>query len=109
MYSIYPNFDGFNRFYRAYRRKPFVVGEYGLWGEDNPSWVKRLFRWARKHRRTRLLVYYTTVADVDPFQIWNHPRSRRAVRKILNRKRYPAFAPEAKNYAGRTGGVGEGG
>ncbi|HSJ18488.1 MAG TPA: hypothetical protein VK920_10380 [Solirubrobacterales bacterium] len=109
MYSIYPNFDGFNRFYRAYRGKPFVVGEYGLWGEDNPSWVKRMFRWARNHRRARLLVYYTTVADSDPFKIWDHPRSRRMMRKILNRKRYPAFAPEANDYAGPTGGVGAGG
>jgi hypothetical protein len=109
MYSIYPNFDGFNRFYRAYRGKPFVVGEYGLWGEDNPKWVKRMFRWARKHRRTRLLVYYTTVAETDPFQIWRHPRSRRVMRKILNRRRYPPFAPEARSYAGPTGGVGAGG
>lgn len=106
MYSIYPNFDGFNRFYRAYRKKPFVVGEYGLWGEDNSGWVKRMFRWAQKRNRTRLLVYYTDVADTNPFQIWHHPRSRRAMRRILNRNRYPEFAPEATSYSGPTGGVG---
>lgn len=98
MYSIYPNFDGFNRFYRAYRGKPFVVGEYGLWGEDNPAFVKRMFRWSRRHGRSRLLVYYTDVSEVNPFQIWHHPSSRRTMRKILNRKRYPPYAPEAREY-----------
>jgi hypothetical protein len=98
MYSIYPNFDGFNRFYRAYRRKPFVVGEYGLWGEDNPAFVKRMFGWSRRHSRSRLLVYYTTVADVNPFQIWHHPQSEQTMRRILNRKRYPQYAPEARDY-----------
>jgi len=108
MYSIYPNFDGFNHFYRAYRKKPFVVGEYGLWGEDNPGFVKRLFRWGKKHSRTRLLVYYQSHAEVSPFQIWHHPRSRRTLQRILNRKRYPQYAPEAKKYppSPPTGGVG---
>jgi hypothetical protein len=107
MYSIYPNFDGFSRFYRAYRRKPFVVGEYGLWGEDNPGFVKRLFGWARRHKRTRLLAYYVSQSEVSPFQIWHHPRSRHTMRKILNRKRYPEYAREAKAYP-PTGGVGAG-
>jgi hypothetical protein len=107
MYSIYPNFDGFNRFYRAYRRKPFVVGEYGLWGEDNPGYVKRLFGWSRRHSRTRLLVYYEDVTEQNPFQIWRHPASQRTLRRILNRKRYPQFAPEVKDYPS-TGGTATG-
>ena len=106
MYSIYPNFDGFNRFYRAYRRKPFVVGEYGLWGEDDPAFVKRLFGWARRHERARLLVYYQAQTEVSPFKIWNHPRSKRVMRRILDRRRYPQFAPEVASYPTPTGGVG---
>jgi hypothetical protein len=98
MYSIYSNFDGFNWFYRKYRRKPFVVGEYGLWGEDNPGYVKRMFGWARRHSRTRLLAYYTDVTDPNPFQIWHHPQSEAMLRRILNHGRYPEFAPEARNY-----------
>jgi hypothetical protein len=104
MYSIYPNFDGFNRFYRAYRKKPFVVGEYGLWGEDNPGFVKRMFGWSRRHSRSRLLVYYYDVVEPNPFQIWHHPRSQRKLRKILNKKRYPEYAPEARRYP-TSGGV----
>ena len=106
MYSIYPNFDGFNRFYRSYRGKPFVIGEYGLWGEDNPGFVKRLFGWARRHSRTRLLAYYVSQDDVSPFQIWHHPSSRNVMRRILNRARYPEYAREAKHYGGPSGGVG---
>ncbi len=107
MYSIYPNFDGFNRFYRSYRREPFVVGEYGLWGEDNPAWVKRMYGWARRHKRARMLVYYQGQEQDGPFKIWHHPRSRNVLRKILNRKRYPKFAPEARHYPkqSNTGGV----
>jgi hypothetical protein len=107
MYSIYPNFDGFNRFYRQYRKKPFVVGEYGLWVEDNPGYVKRLFGWSRRHSRSRMLVYYEDVGDPNPFQIWHHPQSESVLRRILNRKRYPEYAPEARDYP-PTGGVGTG-
>jgi len=108
MYSIYPNFDGFNRFYRKYRGKPFVIGEYGLWGEDNPAYVKQLFGWARRHERARMLVYYQATESDGPFKIWRHRQSRNVMRKILNRKRYPEFAPEARKYpatSGPSGGV----
>lgn len=107
MFSIYPNFDGFNRFYRAYRGKPFLIGEYGLWGEDNPGYVKRMFGWARRHRRTRMLVYYQGTESDGPFKIWHHPQSRNVLRGTLNRKRYPELTREARRYpkGGRSGGV----
>jgi hypothetical protein len=54
-----PNFPCLGRFYRdrRWRRKPFVFGEYALWGRDDPAFVRGLFGWIRRHRRVRLVIY----------------------------------------------------
>ena len=36
-YSRFPNFDKLERFYDAFRGKPFVFGEWALWGRDDPG------------------------------------------------------------------------
>ncbi len=44
--------------YRAYPRKPYAIGEWGLIGIDDAATVRRMAQFARTHSRVRLLVFY---------------------------------------------------
>jgi hypothetical protein len=61
-YSKFPNFRGLDSFYAAFSSRPFVFGEYAMWGVDDPSYVRELFGWVRGHARTRMLVYNEGIA-----------------------------------------------
>ena len=94
-YSKFPNWGGLERFYRAFaKRKPFVFGEWALWGRDDPRFVHRLFAWSRSHRRTRMLIYNQGKLSNGPFRLAHYPRSRRAIAAELNAPRFAQFAPE---------------
>jgi hypothetical protein len=93
-YSKFPNFGGLNAFYSAFGGKPFMFGEYALWGADDPGWVNELFRWVASHTRTRMLVYNQGAMTNGPFRLSRYPRSERALRGWLAGSKFPAFAPE---------------
>jgi hypothetical protein len=95
-YSKFAEWGALNRFYRRFGRRPFAFGEWGVWGRDRPSFVRRFFKWQRRHRRVRLMVYYNGLYSDprSPFNIAGRPMSRKVLRKQLRRPRYPALAPE---------------
>jgi hypothetical protein len=96
-YSKFPNWGGLESFYRAFaRRKPFVFGEWALWGGDDPSFVHRLFAWSRSHRRVRMLVYNQGKLSNGPFRLVHYPRSRRAIAAELRAPRFAQVAPELR-------------
>ncbi len=92
-YARYPNWTGIRQLFRSYR-KPFVLGEYGVWGAEAPAWIRKQLRWCKKRRRCKALVYYQGFGDPNPFQIWRYPRSKRALRAELRSRRFKHFAPE---------------
>jgi hypothetical protein len=109
IYAKYPNFAGLNRFYRDFRRKPFVIGEFSPWDYDSPAFIKRLFNWALLHRRTRLLVYFQAFGDTNPHHIDRYPEAHKALRKrVGNGKRFARFAPGTRHDPSQDGG-GDGG
>jgi hypothetical protein len=68
--------------YRAHPRKPYAIGEWGLTGIDAPAAVRRMARFARTHRRVRLLVFF----DGKPGSPWNlatKPRSLAAYKRYV--------------------------
>jgi hypothetical protein len=95
-YSKFPNWAGLERFYgdRTWSRKPFVFGEWALWGRDDPSFVHRLFAWSRSHRRVRMLMYNQGKLATGPFRLVHYPRARRALAAELRAPRFAEFAPE---------------
>jgi hypothetical protein len=95
IYAKFPNFHWLSDFYRAYRHKPFLIGEWSPWGGDDGSFVRKLFGWARRHERTRMLVYYTGFGD-PAHDIANYGGSKKRLRKELNRRRFDPFAPRSK-------------
>jgi hypothetical protein len=68
--------------YRAHPRKPYAIGEWGLTGIDAPAAVRRMARFARTHRRVRLVVFF----DGKPGSPWNlatKPRSLAAYKRYV--------------------------
>jgi hypothetical protein len=93
-YSKFPNWAGLERFYKHSYGKPFVFGEWALWGSDNPGFVHQLFAWARSHKRVRMLTYNQGNRSSGPFQLKLYPRGRVQLLKELASPTFPAYAPE---------------
>ncbi|UJA21268.1 hypothetical protein HJD18_14315 [Thermoleophilia bacterium SCSIO 60948] len=83
-----------NRFYERYRGLPFVVGEYSPYdGDPGGRFTRRLHGWAQRHPRVRSLLYYRSVSTDNAYGLHHYPGAKQALREILDRKRYQAFAP----------------
>ena len=76
-YSRFPNFHWLDDFYRDFAGKPFVFGEWALWGADDPGFVSRLFGWIGSHPRVRMVLYNQGELTDGPFRLKRYPRSRR--------------------------------
>lgn len=87
-YSRFPRFDWLEAFHRRYSSKPFMFGEWALWGRDDPSFVTHLFSWMRGHPRVRMWHYNQGNNPVGPFRLKRHPRARRAIRAELRCTRW---------------------
>jgi len=89
-----------NQFFRSkpLRRFPFAIGEYGPWDNDhNGRFVRRLFRWAKKRRRVRALIYYRSVNADNLFNLQHYSGARRALRRLLSSPRFPEYAPGTRS------------
>jgi hypothetical protein len=93
-YSKYPNFAGLNRFYSQFRGKPFVFGEWAIWGADNPVFVNELFGWVRAHRRVRMLMYNQGYKPTGALALGHYPASATAIARHLRSPLFEPFTPE---------------
>ena len=95
-YSKFPNFAGLDRFYREFarERKPFVFGEWAMWGRDDRAFVHRFFGWVAAHRSVRMLMYNQGNKPDGPFRLHRYPRASRAMRAKLGALRFAPFASE---------------
>ncbi|MFN2611779.1 MAG: hypothetical protein ABR536_00235 [Solirubrobacterales bacterium] len=95
-YSKYPAFRYLSRHYRTFGGKPFAIGEWGVEERDNPLFVKHLFRWQRKHRRVRMMIYHMSfVGRSGPLSLYRWPQSSAMARlQVRSPFAYPAYAPE---------------
>jgi hypothetical protein len=92
-YARFPNFTGLERFYGAFGGKPFVFGEWALWGRDDPGFVHRLFGWMRAHPRVRMAMYNQGNNGAGPFRLKRYPRATAALRAELSAPRFATPAP----------------
>jgi hypothetical protein len=68
--------------YKAHPSKPFAFPEWGLWGFDDPAFVRDMATWLRSHRRVELAAYYSG----RPGSVWDlasKPASRAAYRAAI--------------------------
>jgi hypothetical protein len=95
-YSKYPNFAGLNRFYGQFPGKPFVFGEWAIWGADRPGFVNELFGWVRSHPRARIIMYNQGYKPAGPLALQHYPSAAAAIARHL---RIPQFAPFPAEWA----------
>jgi hypothetical protein len=95
-YSRYKTTAAMVRFYQyaLWRRKPFAFAEWGIWGRDDPAFVRQFFRFVRFHRRVRMAVYYQSALLKPEFRLSTHPLARAALRRALRWRRMTGVAPE---------------
>ena len=68
--------------YKAHRSKPFAFPEWGLWGFDDPTFVRDMAKWLGSHKRVEFAAYYSG----KPGSIWDlasKPGSRAAYRAAI--------------------------
>jgi hypothetical protein len=70
------------KLYDAHPSKPFAFPEFGLWGFDDPQFIRDMAKWVRQHRRVEFVSYFSG----RPGSIWDlatKPASRSAYRALI--------------------------
>lgn len=79
--------------YPLWRKKPFAFAEWGVWGRDDPGFVRQFFGFMKTHPRVRMAVYYQSALLKPEFRLSTHPRSRAALRGAVRWPRLTGVAP----------------
>jgi len=99
-YSKFPSFNGLTSYYNQFPGKPFVFGEWALWGADSPGFVRTFIHWVLHHRRVRMLIYNQGLQPTSQLRLALYPRAADELRVMLNSPRFPDYAPEWASSAG---------
>jgi hypothetical protein len=86
-YSRFPRFDWLTDFYNKFRGKPFVFAEWGMWGADDPGFVRQLFAWVRARPRVKMMLYNQGKQHRGVFRLDNYPRAKAEIKRQLARGR----------------------
>lgn len=95
-YSPFKAVKAMHRFYsyRTWRRKPFMFAEWGVWGREDPGFVRTFFGFMKSHPRVRAAVYFQSANLQAAFRLSAHPRSRAGLRRAVKWRRLLGQAPE---------------
>jgi glycosyl hydrolase family 26 len=74
--------DAADALYKAHPGKPYAFPEWGLWGIDDPSFVKKMADFVRSHKRTEMLSYFESVPG-SIFDLQTKPKSKAAYRRFI--------------------------
>jgi hypothetical protein len=101
-YSRFAGWRGLNSYYQTYLRgfadKPFMFGEWGMWGRDDPAFASEFFSWVHAHKRVRMLLYFQNYDPRGPFNLGHFPRARAIISRELKSS---LFAPLTSEWAPR--------
>jgi hypothetical protein len=76
------NWEAADNLYDRFRNEPYAFPEWGLWGHDDPGFVREMRHFVGTHRRVELLVYYNHDPG-SPWDLKSKPASRRAYRRLI--------------------------
>jgi hypothetical protein len=96
-YSRFPTFEFLESFYRTWaagHHKPFVFGEWAMWGADDPGFVRRFIAWVRSHPLVRMISYNQGNEPNGPFRLSHYPRAADVLREMLRSKEFTGRVPE---------------
>jgi hypothetical protein len=79
--------------YPLWRTKPFAFAEWGVWGRDDPAFVRQFFGFVKTHPRVRMAVYYQSALLKPEFRLSAHPSSRAVLRQAIRWPRLTGVAP----------------
>lgn len=68
--------------YKAHPGKPFAFPEWGLWGFDDPKFIRDMAKWLKSHSRVEFAAYFSG----KPGSVWDlasKPQSRAAYRALI--------------------------
>jgi hypothetical protein len=68
--------------FKSHASKPFLIGEWGLWGIDDPAFIRHMAHFVSSHPRVEGLVWYKSKKG-SIFDIGSKPRSLAAYRKYI--------------------------
>jgi hypothetical protein len=68
--------------YKAHPKKPYAFPEWGVWGFDDPSFVRAMATWVKHHRRVEFIAYYSGRPG-SVFDLASKPASRAAYRALI--------------------------
>jgi hypothetical protein len=68
--------------YRAHPSKAFAFPEWGVWGFDDPQFIRDMAKFARAHKRLEFLAYYSGRPG-SVFDLASKPLSRAAYRSLI--------------------------
>jgi hypothetical protein len=77
---------GPNELYRRYSAlaeaagKPFMIGEWGVFGQDRPVWVGDMFAWLAERPMAKAALYFNIDADDRNSRLQDFPQSAAAYR-----------------------------
>jgi hypothetical protein len=95
-YSRFPQFGLLASFYRAWaigRHKPFAIGEWAMWGADDPGFARRFFAWIHRSSRVRMVQYNQGDNPQGPFRLYRYPQATRVIRRALASPRFLGSVP----------------
>jgi hypothetical protein len=79
-----PQWTANEKLYRAHPSKPYAFPEWGLWGIDDPAFIRAMAKFVKTHRRVELLSWFNGQASGGTFDIATKPRSRAAYRAVIS-------------------------
>jgi hypothetical protein len=71
-----------DRLYKAHPNKPYAFVEWGLWGIDDPEFVRHMATFVRTHGRVELLSYFNAKRG-SIFDLASKPKSLAAYRSLI--------------------------
>jgi len=92
-YSDNQDWKALTGLYRRFASKPFALPEFGVSSGDDPTYMRRLMVWVRRHPRCRMLVYYQDFGATSSYRIQNYPASLGVLSSFLHHKVFPPYAP----------------
>jgi hypothetical protein len=75
-------YDAMVDLYKAHPDKPFALGEFGLWGLDDPGFIRAIGTFMDKHARTEFAVYYNS-APGSEFDLSDKSNSIKAYKQYV--------------------------
>jgi hypothetical protein len=92
-YSDNQDWKALTGLYNRFANKPFSLPEFGVSSGDDPAYMTKLMAWVRRHKRTKMLIYYQDFGSASAYRIQNYPASLAALSDAIHHPVFPAFAP----------------